>query len=288
MKVKTYILYFAALAFVLAGCSKPVDRIVKSSDGVEISYTVQGEGTPALVFVHGWSCDKTYWREQVPEFSKNHKVVTVDYGGHGKSGLNRDNFTIESFGDDVAAVVNDLKLEKVILIGHSMGGLVIIDAATKLPGKVEALVGIDTYEQLVDTTFTRELMEQLTAPFYADFASSAKAFVKTMFPAGADSTLVETIASDMSSAPQEVAMQAFTSMFEYGSTKVEGNLKALQLPIYAVSTDLWPTDVEGNRKYANSFDVKIMKGYGHFLMMENPEMFNRLLGETVDEIVAKN
>jgi pimeloyl-ACP methyl ester carboxylesterase len=288
MKVKTYILYFTALAFVLAGCSKPVDRIVKSADGVEISYTVQGAGAPALVFVHGWSCDKTYWREQVPEFSKKYTVVTVDYGGHGKSGLNRDNFTIESFGDDVAAVINDLKLEKVILIGHSMGGLVIIDAATKLPGKVEALIGIDTYERLVDTTFTRELMDQLTAPFYTDFASSAKAFVKTMLPLGADSTLVETIATDMSSAPQEVAMQAFTSMFEYGNTKVEGNLRALQLPIYAVSTDLWPTDVEGNRKYAKSFDVKIMKGYGHFLMIENPEMFNRLLGETVDEIMAKN
>ena len=288
MKVKTYILYFTALAFAIISCSKPVDRIVKSADGVEISYTVQGAGAPALVFVHGWSCDKTYWREQVPEFSKKYTVVTVDYGGHGKSGLNRDNFTIESIGDDVAAVINDLKLEKVILIGHSMGGLVIIDAATKLPGKVEALIGIDTYERLVDTTFTRELMDQLTAPFYTDFASSAKAFVKTMFPPGADSTLVETIATDMSSAPQEVAMQAFTSMFEYGNTKVEGNLRALQLPIYAVSTDLWPTDVEGNRKYAKSFDVKIMKGYGHFLMIENPEMFNRLPGETVDEIVLKN
>jgi pimeloyl-ACP methyl ester carboxylesterase len=286
MKVKTYILYFTALAFAIISCSKPVDRIVKSPDGVEISYTVQGEGTPALVFVHGWSCDKTYWREQVPEFSQKYTVVTVDYGGHGKSGLNRDNFTIESFGDDVAAVVDDLKLEKVILIGHSMGGLVIIDAATKLPGKVEALIGIDTYEKLVDTTFTRELMEQFTAPFYTDFANSSKAFVKTMFAPGADSTLVETIAEDMSSAPQEVAMEAFNSMFEYANG-VEEILKTLQIPIYAVSSDLYPTDVEGNRKHAKSFDVKIMKGVGHFLMMENPEMFNRLLGETVDEIVVK-
>jgi len=286
MRTKLYFFCFTALIFFVMSCSQPADRVVKSSDGVEISYTVQGKGTPALVFVHGWSCDKTYWREQVPEFSKKYKVVTIDLGGHGKSGLNRDNFTIESFGDDIVNVVNDLKLENVILIGHSMGGMVIIDAATKLPGKVEALIGIDTYEQLVDTTNAPEMLEQLMGPFYADFENSTRAFVKSMFPATADSVLVETIASDMSSAPKEVAMQSFTSMFDYGTTKIEGKLKMLDIPIRAVSTDFWPTDVEGNRKYAKSFDVKIMKGYGHFLMLENPEMFNRLLGETVDEIIA--
>jgi pimeloyl-ACP methyl ester carboxylesterase len=285
MRTKLYFFCFSALIFFVMSCSQPVDRVVKSPDGVEISYTVQGQGTPALVFVHGWSCDKTYWREQVPEFSKKFKVVTIDLGGHGKSGLNRDNFTIGSFGDDVAAVVNGLELDKVILIGHSMGGSVIIDAATKLPGKVEALIGIDTYEQLNDTTLTSEMMQKLLAPFRADFKNSTMAFVKSMFPATADSVLVETIAMDMSSAPENVAIQAFTSMFDYDK-KAKWVLKDLQLPVYAVSTDFWPTDVEGNRKYTKSFEVKLMKGYGHFLMLENPEMFNRLLGETVDEIIA--
>lgn len=283
MKSKTFIFLIAALAFLITNCKKPVEQTVKSSDGLEISYTVQGNGSPALVFIHGWSCDKTYWKNQVPEFSKNYKVITIDCGGHGKSGLNRDRFTIESFGNDVVAVVNELKLEKVILIGHSMGGLVIMDAATKLPGKVEALVGVDTYEQLVDTVFAPAMMKQFIEPFYSDFVNSTRAFVKSMFPPDADSVLVETIAADMSSAPKDVAMQAFESTFEYNS-RVGSIIQPLQLPVYAINANLWPTNVEGNRKYAKSFDVKFMDGYGHFIMLENPEMFNRLLTETIEAI----
>lgn len=276
---------FLLLLLLVAGCSQQTaDRVVKSADGVEISYSVYGEGSPVLVFVHGWSCDQTYWKYQVPELSKRYTVVTLDYAGHGRSGADRENFTMESFGDDVAAVVNELKLDEVILIGHSMGGLVIIDASTKLPGKVLALVGIDTYEQLVDTVFTREMMTQFTEPFYSDFSNSVNGFVRSMFPPNADSTLVEMVANDMSSAPKEVAMSAFENMFEY-STRLETILKTIDLPFYAVSSDLYPTNAEDNRRYVRSFDVKLMEGYGHFLMMENPEDFNRLLEETIVEIL---
>lgn len=280
-------IFFFFLLLLLAGCSQQTaDRMVKSSDGVEIHYSVYGEGSPALVFVHGWSCDQTYWKNQVPEFSKRYTVVTIDYAGHGQSVADRENFTMESFGDDVVAVVNDLKLDQVILIGHSMGGYVIIDAATKLPGKALALVGIDTYMQFVDTVFTREMMEQLTVPFYADFTNSVIGFVQSMFPPDADPELVKQVSTDMASAPKEVAMSAFENMFDY-STRLETKLKTIDLPFYAVSSDLYPTNAEDNKRYVSSFEVKIMEGYGHFPMLENPMLFNRLLDQTINEIVSK-
>jgi pimeloyl-ACP methyl ester carboxylesterase len=281
--VKITILFLFVLLLAAACKQLPPDRVVKSSDGVEISYSVYGEGSPALVFVHGWSCDQTYWKYQVHEFAKNYTVVTIDYAGHGRSGAVRENFTMESFGDDVAAVVNTLRLDQIILIGHSMGGYVIIDAATKLQGKVLALVGIDTYEKLVDTVFTREMMMKFTEPFYADFNNSVQGFVRSMFRLDSDSALVGFVANDMASAPENVAMSAFENMFEY-STRIESILRTIELPFYAVSSDMYPTDVEDNRRYVKSFEVKLMKGYGHFLMMENPALFNNLLEETIKEI----
>src|SRR5690348_10214559 len=58
-------------------------RIAIAPDGIHVQYRVYGKGEPALVFIHGWSCDSNYWREQVPEFAKKYTVVTVDLAGHG-------------------------------------------------------------------------------------------------------------------------------------------------------------------------------------------------------------
>jgi pimeloyl-ACP methyl ester carboxylesterase len=60
-----------------------------SSDDVTIAYQVQGEGKPALVFVHGWGINRTYWNAQLTYFAKKHHVVTIDLAGHGESGQDR-------------------------------------------------------------------------------------------------------------------------------------------------------------------------------------------------------
>ncbi|NOR13724.1 MAG: hypothetical protein GQ545_10775 [Candidatus Aminicenantes bacterium] len=67
---------------------------VASTDGVSIHYQVQGKGTPALVFVHGWCCDLTYWEKQWDPFAEKYTVVSIDLAGHGQSGLNRESWTI--------------------------------------------------------------------------------------------------------------------------------------------------------------------------------------------------
>lgn len=282
MKTNFFLILLAGV-FCLSSCNQSQVDFATSTDGLKISYTDQGSGSPALVFVHGWSCDKGYWKNQVPVFSDQYRVVTVDYGGHGNSGTNRENFTINSFGDDVAAVVEKLDLDKVILIGHSMGGDVIIDAASKMPERVMALIGVDTYQQFRDTTFTREIFEGYTAPFYEDFKTSADGFVRAMFPENADTALVNQVAQDMASADSRVAMQAFESMFAFGNV-IEEKLTAMDIPVYAVNADLWPTNEAYNRSVVPDFNVRYMPGYGHFIMLENPEMFNQLLHETIRDI----
>ena len=89
-------------------------QVALSKDGVPVSYEVRGSGEPALVFVHGWSCDARYWRNQVPYFSKTHRVVVLDLAGHGHSGMARTAYTMASFGEDVRAVVEAAGARQVI------------------------------------------------------------------------------------------------------------------------------------------------------------------------------
>ena len=255
---------------------------VASKDGVTIYYEVHGSGEPALVFIHCWCCDRSYWDAQVDTFAKKYKVVTIDLAGHGESGLNREKWLIPAFGADVKAVVDKLHLDKIILIGHSMGGPVIIDAARQMPGRVIGLIGVDTYQNF-NQRFTPEQSDAFLTPFRENFKESTAHFVRTMFPPTADSTLVEWVVNDMSLAPEEVGISAMEGMFQFDAREV---LKEVRVPIRSINSDMWPVDVEANRKHAVSFDVVIMEKLGHFVHMEDPESFNLLLMVAVKNLVS--
>ncbi|MFA5337797.1 MAG: alpha/beta hydrolase, partial [Candidatus Omnitrophota bacterium] len=109
-------------------------------------------------------------------------------------------------------------------------------------------------------------------------------FVRSMFPAGADKTLVDTIALDMSSAPQDVAL---SSMKEYFKVSDPELIKDLKVPLKSVNADLWPTNVEGNKKLVPSYEMALMKGRGHFIMLEAPDEFNMLLDRMIDHILVE-
>jgi pimeloyl-ACP methyl ester carboxylesterase len=258
-----------------------MSEIVASADGVPVAYEAHGAGAPALVFIHGWSCDRSYWKGQVEPFSRDFRVVTVDLAGHGESGLGRDAWTIAAFGADVAAVVDALDLDRVVLIGHSMGGDVIMEAARRLPGRVAALVWVDVYRRL-GTPITPEQLEEFMAPLRADFQEATRSFVRGMFPPASDQSLVEQVAADMSAAPRAVAVEAVEAARLY-DREVTVALQELRLPIVAINPEDEPTDVESMKSYG--VDVEFMSGVGHFPMMENTDGFNALLRDVIAELL---
>ena len=256
---------------------------VKSTDGISIAYQVKGKGDTALVFVHCWCCDKGYWDAQVPYFAGKYKVVTLDLAGHGESGLHRQEWTIKAYGEDVAAVVNILHLKRVILIGHSMGGGVIAEAARLLPKQVIGLVGVDTFLN-VELKYTREQFDQFTAPMRKDFAKGARSFLAAvMFTPETDPQLKEKIISDMISAPPEVALASMEAGFKHDLPAVLDDVK---VPVRCINADKFPTDIEAGKRHTVSFEVILMPGHGHFLYMEDPKTFNRLLQKAINTLLS--
>lgn len=254
---------------------------VKSKDGVEIAYKVNGSGEPALVFVHGWSCNQTYWDEQVKTFSHKYKVVTLDLAGHGESGRSRKNYTVQLFGEDIVAVVDKLKLKKVILIGHSMGGADVIEAAVILKSKVIGIVGADTFQDLAQT-MEKAQAEQFLIPFKENFVKQTSGFVKTMFVPNSDTVLVNRVVKDISSAPPEIAISTIFNLFTYNAVP---SLKKIHVRFISINNDRYSIKVEDNRKLTKSFELKTMKGIGHFIMLEDPTQFDKLLQESIDELL---
>ncbi|MFA5902723.1 MAG: alpha/beta hydrolase [Desulfobacula sp.] len=259
-----------------------------SDDGTPISYEVQGKGDPALVFVHGWSCDARYWRAQVPYFEKKYKVVTVDLAGHGHSGSGRDRYTMKAFGEDVAAVVKAMEARKVILVGHSMGGIVIAEAARLMPDRVLGLIGVDTLQN-IEYPMTGEELEKMTAPLKQDFHAGCRAFVRSMMLPSKDPRLSEWIVADMSAARPDTALSAMNEMMAlYISGDAARLFDAVRLPVICVNADLWPGNPDANRRHMLSYETITIKGADHFLMMNRSDEFNPALEKAVKKISAKN
>ena len=275
-KVLIAFLLHASFAFAAAP-QAPKAPTVPSADGVPIAYEVHGQGSPALVLVHCWSCDRSYWKEQIEYLSPQYQLVLVDLAGHGESGLGRKDYTMAAFGDDVAAVVNHLGLEKVVLVGHSMGSDVVVEAAKRLPGKVVGMVWIDEYKSF-EQAATPEQVDAFLVPFRKDFRGTTDKFVRGLFGPNADPKLVDRVARDMASAPPAVGLSALRNAF-LNSAVIAASVDELKLPVVALNADRQPTDHGSLAKHG--VKAFVMPDIGHFIPQEDPARFNRSLDSVV-------
>jgi pimeloyl-ACP methyl ester carboxylesterase len=250
-------------------------------DGSSIHYRVYGQGEPAIVFIHGWSCDSGYWDTQLNDFAARYTVVTLDLAGHGRSEeARRKDWSMASFGADVAAVIRDAGLGRVVLVGSSMGGTVALEAAQRLPGQVIGIVGVDTFRDLA-APYPKDLTEPLLAGLRADFPKSVSEFVGgNFFTEQSDPIVKKWIVEDMAAAPPGVAIPAMEALLAMDYANL---LAELDLPVVAVNAAGSPTDEAAIRRLEPRFRVVKIDGVGHFPMLEQPQLFNRVLDRIVTE-----
>src|SRR5688572_33439435 len=141
--MRSLITTFASVILLTAATSSPAATV----DGVNVHWTAAGSGRQAIILVHGWTCDESSWKEQVPALSKSYRVITLDLPGHGKSGMPKA-FSMELFARAVEAVRAEAKVDRAVLVGHSMGTPVIRKYALMYPARVAGLVVVDGLVQL--------------------------------------------------------------------------------------------------------------------------------------------
>ncbi|MGH9894081.1 MAG: alpha/beta fold hydrolase, partial [bacterium] len=184
----------------------------RSADGVPIAYEARGQGSTTLVFVHGWTCNRTYWRHQLDALGRDYRVIALDLAGHGASGKSRLAWSIPNFAKDVAAVIQAVDARNVILIGHSLGGPVAVEAGLLLPERVIGVIGVDAFfDDWAEPGLTK-FIDQLRP----EFAVRTRAFVrKALFLPTSPAALADSIADSMAAAPPEIALPAMDSLLAW-------------------------------------------------------------------------
>jgi pimeloyl-ACP methyl ester carboxylesterase len=242
---------------------------------VRVHYKSIGKGNTALVFIHGWACDMSFWREQVPAFDGKIRMILVDLPGHGQSDKPEAEYTMGFFARAVHAVLKDAKVHDAVLVGHSMGTPVIRQYLRLYPDSVKALVSVDGAFRpyTLDPARIQTFVEPLTQPDYRDAIGK---MVDGMFHADSPEELRAQVKAVMQNVPQYVAVSAFRNMFTPSIWAVDPITVPL-LAVYARSP-LWTEDYQAFlRKLSPGCDIQFMDGVGHFLMLERPADFNERL-----------
>ena len=290
MKRKILFLGCCVISLILFcyGCAKETANVAISSDGVKISFDKQGEGEPTLVFVHGWSNNRSIWDAQVSHFSKTYKVITVDLPGFGESGNNRQTWTMASFGEDVATVIKKLDLDQVVLVGFSMGGPVVIETAKRVPDHIAGLVLVDELHN-VEMQYPPEVISYMDSVFM-DLVTNPtnEKCVGGGFYKKNPETAYERVLSMLKGASRIGWRESLNDVFRWLDEDCIESLKKIQTPIISINSDQEPTNVEAFRKYVPSFKVKIIPDVGHLVMWDAPEEFNRLLEESIQEFINES
>ncbi len=287
----TRLLTTLGLLLLLTGCESdergPGDNgtgAMATVDGASLVYEISGEGETSLVMIHGWASHRGAWEAQVgPLVEAGYRVVTVDLPGHGEASTERVDWRAAAYATDIAQLVDHLRLQRAVLVGHSMGGWISLMAAAEAAEPVVGIVCVDSLHD-VEFEYPEGVLEGLVMQLETDFDNALAGFVDGMFPPETNPRLKETVISHAGVADRD-ALTAL--MADFGTLDVATMMREAGVPVRCINAGTTfdfaiPTNVEANRRYAD-FDAVMIDEVGHYPQIEAPDEFNRLLLEVLSE-----
>jgi pimeloyl-ACP methyl ester carboxylesterase len=243
-------------------------------DGAKVHYTDYGAGDNALLFVHGWSCDETFWAGQAPALGAKFHVITIDLPGHGQSDKPQISYTMDLYARAIDAVLRDAKVKAATLIGHSNGTPVIRQFYRRFPGKTRALVIVDgALRPFGDKAMMEKFVAQLKAPNYEETTGK---MIDGMTSPIRDAAVRENIKTAMLRTPQYVAASEMEATLDPELWKPD----KIDVPVLMIlaKQPFWNAEYEKFvRGIVPDLDYQTWEGVSHFLMMEQPAKFNAAL-----------
>jgi len=245
-------------------------------NGTRFAYTITAGEDPPVLFLHGWTCNRTFWKHQIEFFASKRKVIAVDFRGHGQSRITAEGNTICQFTDDVHALITGLGLQKIVLAGHSMGGMVAQQFCVDHIDCLKALVLVTTIAaDLEDKLISKSIEADTRKEGYRQ--AFLKHFDGWMDP-DTDPKIVERTRDKMLGTSEAVAIGLVRS---YRRFDLRRYLPEIAVPtlVIGAGSDASAVPEESKTLVALLPRAKLVmiEKCGHFPMLEQPEKLNQEL-----------
>jgi pimeloyl-ACP methyl ester carboxylesterase len=249
-------------------------------DGVRLYYEEQGDGEPALVFVHGWCCDHTCFTPQVEDFRASHRTITLDLRGCGASDVPDEGYDIPTMADDVAWLCRQVGLTDPIIVGHSLGGSIAVELAARYPTLPSAVVALDP-GPLHSTPEAQRvytgLADQLDGP---EGEAVREVWVRDDVAMMDDQELAHRILETMCSVPLPIAAAVIRHSVAWNGLAA---LAMCRAPLLVVLTEPRGSNApERLRAIRPDVRVGVTVGSGHFHQLEVPDQINAMVARFLE------
>jgi pimeloyl-ACP methyl ester carboxylesterase len=264
-----------ALALFSISCAhmRPSDSFIAGPAGsIHVSDGGRGSVLPIL-FVHGNSANLTQWQAQLDHLRVSRRAVALDLRGMGKSVLPANgDYSIEAMASDVAAVADALHLKRFVIVGHSYGGAVVAAYAAAHPDRVAAVVYADSAGNV---TMPKEAGERFIAALRKDKNGVVKVWFAPILVNARDSVR-DAVLSSVHDTPVDVVTGALLGLAAHNVGADVRAYKGSRLAIINAALAKSPSSFHSQFPEVPSRE---MDGVSHWLMMDKPDEFNRILDE---------
>ncbi len=286
MKIKSLSAIFL-LALALWQCHSPSNNqtedkkaSLKLSDGNTLDYSICGNADTTLLFIHGWNINMNYWDRQLDAFCGAYTVARITLPGFGEAEAKRDEWTVWSYAKDIAEFIKAKNLKNVILIGHSMGGPIILETSVNYPENIIGLIGVDTYKDVGHQYTAQEIgeIEFFFGKLRDSFEVYSPIFASAMlFHPSTDSLVRKRVLTDYANARPEVALPVLESLIRTRAHEAE-LMQQLPFKLYMVNSDAEASRTEAlDTLLPHSYHIEDVHATGHFPMIEKADEFNEAL-----------
>jgi pimeloyl-ACP methyl ester carboxylesterase len=235
-----------------------------------------GSGDP-VVLVHSLAGNIKHWSAQLEHLRKTRRAVALDLRGHGNSEAPRNGeYSMESQAEDVGAVADALGLERFALVGHSMGGGVALAYAGAHPERGTHLLVADPIGDGTQTpdAEVRPFLEALDSPAYGETIERYWSSI-----AGSDGAVLERLLRDLRETPRETVVRGLHAVMAFDPKPALARFRGPALAVVTPAND-FPYSMH---RVGAGLPHRVIAGTGHWLQIERPAEFNRILDRFLEE-----
>lgn len=244
-------------------------------DNIRIAYEEHGEGEQVFLFVHGWTCNREHFKPQASHFSTaGFRTISVDLRGHGQSDVPEDGYSIQEFSEDLAFLIDNLSLPRLVAVGHSMGALIVLQLAALQPEAIEGIVMIDP-APLSYSEAMRHAVEEMGQELRAGSDKKQREFLNNLlFLPTDDPSTKSRIIKQMCDTPKSVAVQAMQALLDFDGIKIAEHC---QCPALHIAAEPPLNAPESMKKILPGIINAKTVGAGHFNQLLVPNQVNAMI-----------